>query len=371
MPDEKNEVKNPDQEQFRKQRLFAQKLASWRDHRHLIVIVVVLLGAYVLFSLPWDEWNLMARLRHPSQDLKPGNPSSAKGALPFLIAGVSGQRALDEAKAFVAIGPRVSGTDGAKQAANHLADRLKKIGISPVIDEFKETGTTNPVFRNVIGMLDERSTEYIILASHYDTKSGIATNFVGANDSGSSCGLLLELARVMKEQPGPRPGILFAFLDGEECVKHYSDRDGLHGSRHMAAKLAAEGTPTNVLGVILLDMVGDRDLTITLPQNGNPQLASMVLRSATDEGVRLKFSLLDKELLDDHEPFLKAGIPAVDIIDFRYGSSSDRNDYWHTTEDTIDKLSAESLATVGRIAIRTVNKLIESAHKKNAGIKRP
>jgi len=118
-------------------------------------------------------------------------------------------------------------------------------------------------------------------------------------------------------------------------------------------------------------MVGDRDLTITLPGNSTPELVTLVLDAAKEEGARLKFSLLGIALLDDHEPFLRARMPAVDIVDFQYGSAPDKNDYWHTPQDTLDKLSAESLETVGRVTIRTINKLIETTNRKSGPVSHP
>jgi len=357
MSHDKPENKTPDQEHFLKERQSAQKWAAWHDYRHLIVIIAVMIIAYILFSLPWDEWGLFSGGRTAGRATVAG-----PAYVPFLTAGLDGQRALAEATNFVALGPRVSGTDGARKAAEYLAAQLKKAGVDPVTEEFVVTNSTGPTaFRNVMGMIEGIDDQLVILTSHYDTKSGIADDFSGANDSGSSSGLLLELARVIRSQPGPHPGILLAFLDGEECLKHYSDSDGLQGSRHLAQKIKSAGNATNVLGVIVLDLIGDRDLSVTLPNNGSPELVSMVFASAKEEGVRLKFSLLGSKLTDDHDPFLQARMPAVDIVDFQYGSSPGKNDYWHTAQDTADKLSAESLATVGRVTLRTVNKLMEKA----------
>lgn len=356
MSHDKADIKSPDQERFRKHRLLAQKLASWRSQRGLVVTIAVMLALYCLFSLPWDKWDVLSRLRHLREESPP------KTYVPFTTAGLDGQRALDNVKGLLAIGPRASGTDGARKAADYLADRLKAAGVNASVSEFSDTTPDGPItFRNVLGMLDPTAAPVIILASHYDTKTGLRNDFVGANDSGSSSGLLLELARCLREQPGPKPGILFAFLDGEECMQRYAEHDGLHGSRHLARDLAARGSATNVLGVIVLDMVGDRDLTITLPNNGSPELISMVLTAARQEEVRLKFSLMGAILLDDHDPFLRVGMPAVDVVDFQYGSQAGRNDYWHTSEDTLDKLSAESLGTIGRVTIRVVNQLLEKA----------
>ncbi|MCX7006757.1 MAG: M28 family peptidase [Kiritimatiellaeota bacterium] len=166
--------------------------------------------------------------------------------------------------------------------------------------------------------------------------------------------MLLELARLLK--PGWRGAAEFwlAFLDGEECRVEYGPHDGLHGSRHLAQQLAAAGRTNDVRAVILLDMIGDRDLSVTLPPNGDARLTALVLDAATAEGARAKFGLAPGGILDDHQPFLDAGMPAVDLIDFLYGSAPGLNDYWHTAADTPDKLSAESLQTIGRVVLRVL-----------------
>jgi Zn-dependent M28 family amino/carboxypeptidase len=102
-------------------------------------------------------------------------------------------------------------------------------------------------------------------------------------------------------------------------------------------------------------MVGDRNLTIAIPQNTTPGLVSLALQAAHGEGVREHFSLAQRPVLDDHVPFLEAGMPAVNLMDFQYGSAPGLNDYWHTALDTTDKLSPESLGTMGRVTIRLLD----------------
>ncbi len=285
-------------------------------------------------------------------------PSPAPAALePGLV---NGTAALTEACSLANVYPRDAGTPGAREAAEYLLARLQTIDIQSSIDLFEDAcpgGTAT--FRNVIGIIPGRqgATDWIVLGSHYDTKAGISAPFEGANDSASSSGLLLELARLIRAG-APLPfNTMVAFFDGEECQKRYGPHDGIHGSRHLARTLLADGRAPLVRAVIILDMVGDRDLSVTLPRNGTPALLSAAFRAAAAEGVRDKFSLYPSDMLDDHQPFLECGMPAVDIIDFEYGSAPGKNDYWHTPADTTDKLSAGSLATVGRVTVRMLNDL--------------
>lgn len=264
---------------------------------------------------------------------------------------------MNEVQSFLAVGARDGGTPGGERAATYLAGRLASIGVSAHVDTFTDNTPDGPrTFRNVIARLPGVSTSIVVLVAHYDTKSGIA-GFQGANDSGSGVGLLLALARRYREAPPPHPSVWLAFVDGEECRREYGPHDGLHGSRRLARALVEEGLTGRVLAVVVVDMIGDKDLGVTLPRNGTYALMAKVFAAAEAEGCRRLFALHAGSVLDDHQPFLDAGMPAVDLIDFEYGSAPGRNDYWHTADDTLDKLSVESLGAVGRVVIRLVNAL--------------
>ena len=271
--------------------------------------------------------------------------------------------AFREVKRFVGLGLKDSGTPGAANAAFYLQSRLRAMGAEVSVDEFVDETPKGPVkFRNVIGRIPGKGDGVIVLAGHYDTKPGMKKGFEGANDGGSSSGVLLELARLITE--AGRAGslgrtVLIVFFDGEECMVHYGPQDGLHGSRHLANRLVKEGRAREVKGVIVLDMIGDKDLTVTLPLNSTPFLVSSLFNAAHAENARGRFSLYPFEMGDDHDPFLKAGMPAIDIIDFRYGSARDLNDYWHTEHDSMDKIGADSLGMVGRVSLRMLNDLLK------------
>ena len=281
--------------------------------------------------------------------------------------GVNEEQAFEEVRSFIALGPRASGTPNGETAAHYLRGRLQELGLEAELDVFVDVTPRGEVtFRNVVGRMPGPGPGLIILGSHFDTKSGVSKDFLGANDSGSSTGLLLELARTLRVQAGPSysgPEIRFLFFDGEEAMQHYTALDGFHGSRHYARRLVSEDSAHTVQAVVVMDMVGDRDLTVTMPRNCTRSLVSSVLQAAHAENARADFSLHPFGIGDDHEPFLALGMPAVNIIDFKYGSRRGLNDYWHTTEDTIDHISAESLGIVGRVVVRVVNDVMSNPAK--------
>lgn len=273
-------------------------------------------------------------------------------------------RAYEEVKNFVALGPRVSGSKGASEAADYIAARLREYGYHPVIDAFPDdTPTGTKTFRNVVAVAAGNTDTAIILVSHYDTKAGISQDFAGANDSGSSTGLLLELMRTAWNAPANRPDIIGLFVDGEECLQRYSSYDGLHGSRHFVRTLIRNGRTDRIVAAIILDMIGDKNLNINIPKNSDRNLISKTFAAAEKAGVRDYFHLSEGYIIDDHVPFLNAGIPAVNLIDFEFGSSPGKNNYWHTTNDTLDKISRKSLEITGKTTIHLVNLLCSDAQR--------
>ena len=285
------------------------------------------------------------------------------GASEMDAAAFDGSLAMAEVEALVGLGPRDSGTEGAARAAAHLAARFTELGLEVEVDTFEDETPMGPtVFRNVIARIPGggRDGGEIVLGSHYDTKRGIGPNFVGANDSGSSTGLLLELARVCRQAAEPsdlQADLVFVAFDGEESMVRYGPRDGFHGSRRYVRRLGDAGRTEAVRAMILADMVGDRDLRVTIPRNSTPWLRTLALEAAAEQGVRHLFGLYPGDIADDHVAFLQAGIPAVNLIDFAYGSAPGRNDYWHTEEDTLDKLSADSLEAVGKVMLHMIRAL--------------
>lgn len=254
------------------------------------------------------------------------------------------------------LGPRDSCTPGAAAAANWIASELQFSGLKPIVDEFNDPDIDGKerIFRNVLATLKGTGQKHYLLMSHYDTKSGIAPDFIGANDGGSSTALLLALANYFRLNPSEAT-LTFAFLDGEECVKDYGPYDGLHGSRRLAAQF--KSSRTRIDGVILLDMVGDENLLLTIPINSSTRLISVLQQAAKATGIERRVRETTMELHDDHVPFIQLGYHAIDIIDFDYGSAPGRNDYWHTPEDTIDKLSDTSMDMVGTLVVEMIDQL--------------
>jgi len=293
--------------------------------------------------------------------------ATAIGKIPQFTAAAA-TNAFKETEEFVALGSRAAGSEGARLAAQYLCDRIEAlVGEGARIESFEDdTPYGVRTFHNVIVELAaaHASAPRIVLLSHFDTKRDIpgetAENpFVGANDSGSSTGLLLSLAELFSSSgEGLACHVMFAFLDGEECAIGYSDRDGLHGSRHLAAKLRREGVA--IKAVILADMIGDSDLHLEIPRNSTPELRLLALKCAERLELRDKVSLGRGFVLDDHQPFLDVGYAAIDLIDFKFGSAPGLNDYWHTMEDTMDKLSVESFEVTGRLITAMMAELVET-----------
>lgn len=287
----------------------------------------------------------------------PSPPLSPPVAVPADL----GSNAWRRVARLLALGPRDAGTPGAARAAAWIAAELRAAGLEPLTDTFTDETPDGPrIFRNVLAACPGKGKGEAVLLSHFDTKAGISPSFAGANDGGSSTGLLLELAAWRRRSPPGGMSVLFAFLDGEECLRAYGANDGLHGSRRLAARLRAAGRRPEA--VILLDMIGDRHLTFTLPRNGTASLKLLFLDAAEAQGCRHLVKLLGHDILDDHQPFLDAGFPAVALIDLEYGSAPGRNDWWHTPEDTLDKLSAASLQQAGAVTLEMLHRL-EAAYR--------
>ncbi len=252
------------------------------------------------------------------------------------------------AEAQVAVGARPAGSAGAEKLYTMLKQQ-----VMPYPGKTEENSIVLPdgrVIRNLVywhPRMPENGERYVILGAHYDTKVlTLAPDFQGANDGASGVAALLAILQSIDNNP-PLP-VCFVFFDGEEALVNYSDTDGLHGSKLWAETLRDRGLVKNCAAMILLDMIGDKDLNVRFPADTDAGLLKTVLKLA--EGDR-RFAAGGAAMLDDHIPFQELGIPAIDFIDFDYGPG---NAYWHTRHDTLDKISGQSIKAAADLALRLI-----------------
>ena len=261
---------------------------------------------------------------------------------------VNGARAMEYVRQVVAFGPRPIGSEGHKKLQAYIREHLKNDDLEE--DKFSaETPDGKFDMINFIAKFPGTKDGVVVIAGHYDTK--IMKGFVGANDGGSSTGLPLELANVLREHKEGRPTVWIVLLDGEEAVKQWTDTDSTYGSRHLAQKWQQEGVLPKIKAFLLLDMVGDADLDIQRDTNSTSWLEDMIQEAAAKQGYGSNFFAMETPIEDDHIPFVRLGVPSADLIDLDYGPN---NSYWHTTKDTLDKLSPKSLEVVGNTVLKVV-----------------
>ena len=277
--------------------------------------------------------------------------SQEAGPSPF-----DAERALDDVARLVAFGPRPSGSEAHRQAQAFLLEQLGATGLEVQRDDFTGRTPVGPIaMSNLIAVHRGSSEKRILVAGHYDTKRFEEFPFVGANDGGSSAAVVVELARAVAHlEPPLATTIWFVLLDGEEAVIDWTEDDSLYGSRHLASRLQTTGEIVQIQAFLLVDMIGDRDLGIVRETQSTPWLQDMVWTTAHRLGHGDHFLEQRIYIEDDHLPFARRGVPVVDLIDFQYGPV---NTFWHSPEDTLDKLSAESLRAVGETLLSVLSEL--------------
>jgi hypothetical protein len=278
-----------------------------------------------------------------------GGGGEAEGA-----AGFDSRRAFADLAAQVDIGPRPAGSAAAHRTAELIAARMRKAGLAEV--------TIQAPLENVLATIPGSLPGTVIVGAHYDTKDGIP-GFVGANDGASGVAVLLELARALPARLAG-PSVQLVAFDGEEARGERDfDRDGARGSRQFVAYAGAggeQGSPPlpEIRAMVLFDLVGDCELQLPYEQNSDRDLYALFAVSAAElYGDPGPFRFNTFAVGDDHVPFLDAGIPAVDLIDFTYGPGAPPGEYWHTRADTIDKVCPASLEQVGEAALRAIPKI--------------
>ena len=279
--------------------------------------------------------------------------------------GFSGTRALADVRKLVAIGPRVAGTPGAAKARDYITEQLKAAGLAVQEQAFDASTPRGSVHMiNLLAVIpgippaeapSQVPVQRIIVAGHYDTKLFKEFTFVGANDGGSSAALLIELARALKPRTLPMD-VELLFLDGEEAVGEWQDSDHTYGSRYYVQAAKKAGALKTIGALVLVDMIGDKDLRIMKEANSTPWLTEAVWSAASRLG-RREFVGETTTIEDDHLEFLEAGVPAVDIIDLDYPA-------WHRADDTLDKLSATSLQSVGDVVVAALGDIAAKGRKR-------
>jgi Zn-dependent M28 family amino/carboxypeptidase len=266
----------------------------------------------------------------------------------------NGERALTYTREFVATGPRWIGSKGHAKAQTYLERQFAKDDL--VKDTFTASTPAGAMeMTNYIVKFPGAKDGIIVLASHYDTNYPLKdTGYVGANDGGSSTGLLIELANSLRGKKLDGYSVWLVFFDGEEAIKGWTDTDSAYGSRHLAIKWQADGTLKHIKAFLLADMIGDRDLDVERDLNSTPWLLDLVGQAAAKYGDQSYFFQNQEQVGDDHTPFMQRGVPCADIIDFDYGY---QNAFWHTAQDTMDKLSAKSLTIIGDVFLETIQLL--------------
>ncbi len=280
-------------------------------------------------------------------------------ALPAFAAGKNtfdGARALAYTRNFVTeTGPRFNGSPGLAKAQ----DALRKFFAHDQLQEDTFTSSTPAgpqLMHNFIVRFPGKKDGVVVLATHYETNYWLKDiPFVGANDGGATTGLLMQIANDLRAHPPEGSSVWLVFFDGEESVgPQWTDSDSLYGSRHLAAKWQADGTLAKIKAFLLTDMIGDRDLGILRDTGSDPALIGVVQKAADLQGDGAYFFKTTNTISDDHLPFVKRGVPCVDIIDIDYGPNSS---YHHTEKDTLDKLSARSLTISGSVIEETLRLL--------------
>ena len=275
---------------------------------------------------------------------------------------MGGGRALRHVEEIVRHGPHPPGSDAQKKVGSYIEGVLDSFDLEVRSHAFRPVTPKGRLeMRNIWAVLPGTRANVILLASHYDSKLYEKVRFVGANDGGSSSGLLLELARVLALRNPTDYSIWFAFFDGEEAIDHWTPVDSLYGSREFVKLLKRSGQLKTISAMILLDMVGGSDLVLRRESNSTSWLKDLIWNRAAEMGHEDVFQRAGRfEVKDDHMPFLQEGIPAVDLIDMNYMNYGP----WHSPEDTLDKLSARNLQIVGGVVLSSLPEIARSLSRR-------
>jgi glutaminyl-peptide cyclotransferase len=304
----------------------------------------------------------------PILDVAAATPTSNSPAAhpPSATGGFDGAQAFEHVRKLVEIGPRPPGSEGIHRAQAYIISQLKSFGCPVEEHDFHGSAPLGDIaMKNIIAKIPGNGSGIVLFATHYDTVR--LPNFVGADDGGSGTGTMLELARIFcARKTKSALNTWIVFFDGEEAQGEWTDRnsiqwsdtDSTFGSREMAASMALSGDLKRVKAMILADMIGPSDLKIKRDKNSTPWLTDLIWATASQLGYANVF-VNESTIVsgDDHLSFIRRGVPACDLIDDEVEST-----YWHTPQDTLDKVEPHSLAIVGHVLIETLPALEEKFH---------
>lgn len=278
-------------------------------------------------------------------------PASDEAPPPDKTGGFDGKRAYSLVAKQVGFGPHPSGSPAIAKLQDFLQSELKSYGCTVETDSFTaDTPVGRLPMKNIVVKIPGEKPGIILLGTHYDTLLTVP-NFVGADDGGSSTALMVELARLLCPLRS-KYAVWIAFFDGEEAMQQWSDTDSRYGSRQMAAKLAMSGDLRKVKAFLLADIVGGRKAQFLREASSTPDLINVFWNTAHKLGYTALFRDATTEAQDDHDSFLARGVPSVDVIgDFV------NNGYWHTPQDSMDVISAKTLASVGHVFLESIKEL--------------
>jgi glutaminyl-peptide cyclotransferase len=309
----------------------------------------------------------------PAQASAPSVPAEDKAPPASQTGGFDGQKAYDYTAKLVGFGPRPPASDAIHQTQTYIIGQLKNFGCDVDTDDFHaSTPVGELAMKNIVAKVPGTGHGIILLLTHYDTVR--LPGFVGADDGGSSSGLMLEMASMLcNNKMKPQSSVWIAFLDGEEDQQNFTtaheaqntwnDPDTTYGSRELAARMDLSGDIKRIRALILADMIGQKHLEIPPEANSTKWLANLVWQTADRLGYKDVF--VPKEvggIVDDHGPFLQRHVPCVDIIELGGYMPGSSMPYWHTTQDTMDKLSPKSFAVVGYVILESIFELQKRSH---------
>lgn len=286
----------------------------------------------------------------------------ASTALSPLVACVEGERALAHVKKLVSFAPRHAGTPGIKKTREYIVGTLAQLGVPAIRHPFTAY-TPHPELKtvemeNISVSFSGKTVKRVFLSGHFDGKIIEKGTFYGANDGGSSTGLLLEMARCLKAYP-PEEKVELVFFDGEEALVQWSDSDSLYGSKKYVSELIEKGETDGIAALVNIDMVGDERLAYVHDSNSTPGVFELLVSSAKKLGYGDLFSGPRGSIGDDHMPFIQMKIPAAVLIDLNYGPGWESNAYWHTENDNMSHISAASMEATGQIVLSALPQLAQ------------